>query len=129
MLNKVQTMGRLTKDPVLSYTKERGIPVLSIAIACDRRIIKDKPKETDFFYVVAWQTTAEFVAKHFTKGQMICIDGRLQQRSFKDEKTGEPRWVVEIVAESVHFAGFKREDNQGYNTSYPANFDPLADAA
>ena len=129
MLNKVALMGRLTKDPELRYTTLNGIPVLSFAIAVDRRIFKDRPKETDFFNIVAWQATAEFIAKYFTKGQMICIDGRLQQRTYTDEKTGEIRYPIEVVAESVHFAGFKREDNQTNTTGYPADYDPLADAA
>jgi len=126
MLNQVQIMGRLTKNPELRYTTVKGIPVLSFAVACDRRIFKDREQETDFYNVVAWQSTAEFIAKYFTKGQMICIDGRLQQRTYTDEKTGVTHYPVEIVAESVHFAGYKRDDNQDNSAAHEAEFDPFA---
>ena len=123
MLNKIVLMGRLTADPVLRHTHTSNIPVASFSLAVDRRIIRDKDKETDFFNLVAWQGTAEFVNKHFTKGQQMCVEGRLQQRKWVDEATGTTRYSVEVVAESVFFAGFKREDGANYG----ADFDPYED--
>jgi len=127
MLNKVVLMGRLTADPTLRYTHTNGVAVASFAIAVDRRLIKDREKETDFFNVVAWQGTADFVAKHFVKGQQICLEGRLQQRSWVDEATGQNRYAVEVIAESVHFAGYKRDDaRNGGDAGYEDDFNPHA---
>ena len=128
MLNNIVLMGRLTKDPELRYTLTNNIPVASFSIAVDRRISKDKEKVTDFFNIVAWKSTAEFVTKHFTKGQQICVEGRLQQRSWTDEATGSTRYTYEVVAESVHFAGFKKEEAQN-TVGVVDEFDPYADAA
>ena len=129
MLNNVTVMGRLAADPELRHTNTSGIPVASLSVAVNRPIPKDKEKEqgVDFFNVVAWQGTAEFVTRNFTKGQPICVKGRLQQRKWVDEATGANRYVVEIVAESVYFAGFKREEGQNGHMS-EAEFDPYASA-
>ena len=127
MLNNVVLMGRLTADPVLRYTTTNQTPVASFSLAVDRRIVKGREKETDFFNIVAWATTAEFVNKHFTKGQPICVEGRLQQRSWVDEATKVTRYAVEVIAESVHFAGYKRDDAQNSDAGYAPDFDPYAD--
>lgn len=128
MLNKVVLMGRLVANPILRHTKTNQVPVASFAIAVNRRAAKDREKETDFFNVIAWNSTGEFATKHFTKGQPICVEGRLQQRSWPDETTGTTRYAVEVVADSVHFAGFKKDDVRNLNSGYTEDFDPYADA-
>lgn len=129
MLNNVTLMGRMAADPVLRHTHTSNIPVAGFPIAVNRRFSKDaKEQIADFFNIVAWQGTADFVTKNFKKGQPICVKGRLQQRSWVDEATGVTRYTVEVVAESVYFAGFMRED--GPNTAAvqgEENFDPYAD--
>jgi len=127
MLNNVVLMGRLTEDPILRYTNTKQVAVASFSIAVDRRIVKGREKETDFFNIVAWSSTAEFVTKYFTKGQPICLKGRLQQRSWIDEATKATRYTIEVVAESVHFAGFKKEDSQNDDAGYGEDFDPYGD--
>ena len=122
MLNKIIVMGRLVKDPELRQTTN-GTPVAGFSLAVDRNISKDKEKVTDFFDVVAWQNRAEFVSKYFTKGQLVCVEGRLQQRKWTD-KEGNNRYAFEIIAESAYFAGYKKNEE-------PDNgeFDPFAEEA
>lgn len=84
MLNKVFVMGRLTRDPELRRTQS-GTAVASFSLAVDRDYKSQSgEKETDFFDVVAWRTTGEFVAKYFTKGRMAVVEGRLQVRQWQD---------------------------------------------
>lgn len=106
MLNSAIIMGRLTKTPELKTT-ESGISVCSFTVAVDRRFDRDK---TDFFNVVAWRQTAEFVTKNFTKGQMIAVSGEIQNREF--ESNGQKRTVTEIVANQVSFCGDKKEEKK-----------------
>lgn len=135
MLNKVIMMGRITKDIELRRTGS-GVAVASFSIAVDRDFTpKDGEKETDFFDVVAWRQTAEFVSKYFAKGRMIVIVGQLQTRSWTD-KDGNKRKVVEIVADNVYFGDSKKDAEQetGYtgfvpNKDVPAqNFAMLDDS-
>ncbi len=90
MLNRVTMTGRLVAAPELRHTQS-GVPVTSFRIANDRDYGKGEEKETDFFDVVAWRATAEFICKYFTRGRMISVDGRLQTRSWKDRATAPIR--------------------------------------
>ena len=107
MLNHIVIMGRLTKDPELRHTGN-GVPVVSFTIAVDRDFADKQSgeKETDFFEIVAWKNTAEFVSKYFAKGRMAVVSGRLQVRKWKN-KEGENRYTTEVVAENVYFGDSK----------------------
>lgn len=116
MLNKWEGMGRLTKDPELRRTPS-GTAVATFSIAVDRDFKgKDVERETDFIDVVAWRQTAEFVSKHFTKGRMAVVEGRLQIRDYTN-KDGQKRRVAEIVADNIYFGDSKR-DNDGEGSAY-----------
>ena len=104
MLNRVVLMGRLTADPELKTTPN-GVSVTSFSIAVDRSYVKSgEERKADFFNIVCWRQTAEFVCRYFSKGSMIAVDGQLQSRSFQ-AKDGSNRYVVEIVADNVSFTG------------------------
>ena len=116
MLNKIFIMGRLTRDPELRRTQS-GTPVTSFSLAVDRDFKSQSgEKETDFIDVVAWRSTAEFVAKYFTKGRMAVVEGRLQMRDWTD-KDGNKRRSAEVVADNLYF-GDSRRDNGGEGGSY-----------
>ena len=109
MLNHIVIMGRFTKDPELRRTAT-GTAVTSFTLACDRDF-KDKEtgeKGVDFIDCVAWKTSAEFVSKHFSKGRMAAVEGRLQMREWTD-KEGNKRRSAEVLASSVYFADSKHE--------------------
>ncbi len=111
MLNRIDIMGRLTRDPELRYTPS-GKPVVSFAIAVDRDYApKGGEKETDFIDIVAWQSTAEFVHKYFSKGRMIIVSGQLQIRKW-DDKDGVKRKSPEIIAERVYFGDSNPDSNK-----------------
>lgn len=108
MINRVVLMGRLVADPELKTTQS-GTEVTSFRIAVDRKYTKSgEERQADFFDVVAWKQTAEFICSYFGKGAMIAIDGRLQQRSYQTDD-GSTRNVVEIVADLASFTGERFE--------------------
>ena len=122
MLNQINIMGRLTRDPELRRTGS-GVAVASFTIACDRDFGKDD-KETDFIECVAWRQIGEFVSKYFKKGSMAVVSGRLQIRSWTD-KDGNKRKTAEVVADNVYFGDSKKEESThtGFvqNNSVPAS--------
>ena len=120
MLNKIFLMGRLTRDPELRRTQS-GTAVTSFSLAVDRDFKSQSgEKETDFIDVVAWRSTAEFVAKYFTKGRMAVVEGRLQIREWKD-KDGNNRRSAEVVAENIYFGDSKRDGaGSDYAPAYSA---------
>ena len=112
MLNKIEIMGRLTRDPELRRTQS-GTPVASFSTDCDRDY-KDKAtgeRPTDFLDIVAWRTTGEFVSKYFSQGRMAVVSGRLQMRDWTDKEGGKRR-SAEIIADSVYFGDSKSKEDQ-----------------
>lgn len=111
MLNVVAIMGRLVADPELRTTTQ-GTNVCTFRIACERSYSKPgEQRQADFVDIVAWGKTAEFICKFFQKGSMIAVEGRLQTRNYQD-KNGNNRTAVEVVANNISFAGAKRQDGQ-----------------
>lgn len=111
MLNKAILMGRLTADPELRRTQS-NTAVTSFTLAVNRSFTRTgEQPQTDFIDIVAWGKTAEFVAKWFSKGQQVAVAGRIQTRTWED-KQGQKRKSVEVVAEEVHFAEPKRDSYQ-----------------
>ncbi len=108
-MNKVILMGRLTKDPEVRYTQTNNTLVASFSLAVNRRFAaQGQERQADFFNVVAWNKTGEFVSKYFKKGQQVGVIGRLQTRSWDDEQ-GQKHYVTEVVAEETYFADSKRD--------------------
>ena len=104
MLNVIAIVGRLVADPELRTTPA-GHSVCSFRIACDRSYVQQgQERQADFIDIVAWRQQADFVSRYFQKGSMIAIDGRLQTRNYQD-KNGNSRTAVEIVADDLSFAG------------------------
>lgn len=118
MLNRIILMGRLTKDPELRRTQS-GTAVTSFALAVDRDFKSQSgERETDFIDCQAWRGTAEFVSKHFSKGRMAVVEGRLQMRDWTD-KNGNKRRSAEVVADNVYFADSKRDADQSATQAEP----------
>ncbi len=109
MLNVVAIMGRLVADPELRTT-QNGNKVCSFRIACDRNYTaQGQERQADFIDIVSWRNQAEFVAKYFQKGSLIAVDGSLQTRQYQD-KNGNKRTAVEVVANNISFAGAKKAE-------------------
>lgn len=104
-LNHISLSGRLTKDVELRYTNS-GKAVASFTLAVDRDF---GDKATDFINCVAWDKTAEFVSKFFSKGKMAIVAGRLQMREYTD-RDGNKRTAAEVVASNVYFAESKKSE-------------------
>ncbi len=140
MVNSVILVGRLVADPELKYTPN-GIAVCSFRIAVNRRFKNESgEREADFFTIVAWRQTAEFVANYMSKGRLIAVEGRLQSRSWTDQN-GQRRSVVEVSADNVtplesrNASGGGNQQSGGYNAdSAPAaqprddgDYDPFSE--
>ena len=94
-LNNVILVGRLTKTPELRMTSETT-PVTEFTIAVNRPRYQSNEQQTDFINCVAWRETAEFITKRFSKGNSICVQGRIQTRS-RIDKDGNKRYVTDVL--------------------------------
>ena len=118
MINKAILMGRLTRDPELRHTGS-GTPVCSFSVAIDNGYGDNR--STDFINCVAWDKTAEFVEKYFTKGRMIIVIGRIQTRTWEGQD-GKKNYATEVVASEVSFGESKRNaEENGFSATNSAN--------
>lgn len=107
MLNKVILMGRFTRDPELKSTGS-GISVTSFSLAVDRDYKgQNGERETDFINCVAWKGTAEFISKHFRKGSMAAIEGRIETRTW-DKPEGKG-YATEVNVNNIYFGESKKD--------------------
>lgn len=105
-MNKAILSGRLTKDPDIRTTAS-GISVCSFTIACNRRVKNSSGEwvdEADFIPCVAWRQLGEHVNRYFNKGDRILVEGEIRPRSYEDKKTGERRYITEVIVSNVEFA-------------------------
>jgi single-strand DNA-binding protein len=102
MINKVFIMGRATREPIVRYTPN-GTAIADLSVAYNRSF-KDKDGnwqgETSFFDVNCFGELAEKVVSKINKGDLILIEGRLQQESW-ETKENEKRYKVKIIAEKI----------------------------
>ena len=111
-MNSIILIGRLTKDPELRYTPN-GKAVCSFTLAVDRPYSGDK-KEADFINIVVWNKVGENCAQYLSKGRKAAVQGRLQIRSYEDDK-GYKKYITEVVANSVEFLEFgNKQQNEDF---------------
>lgn len=107
--NKVILIGNLTADPELKQTTS-GVSVCRFSIAVQRRFGRNDQGQTpaDFFNIVAWRQSAEFVARYFKKGRAILVCGQIQNDNWTDQQ-GVKHYSTSIVADEVSFVDSNRE--------------------
>ena len=126
-MNKVILMGRLTADPELRYTTGSNIPVCRFRLAVERPYQKaGKERQADFFSIVAWRSTAEFINKYFRKGVRVLVEGSLRNNDYQDSN-GIKHYSVEVQVERVYFADGKVGQAQEVSQPEPEmdGFEPL----
>lgn len=124
-MNKVEMLGRMTKDPEVRYS-QGGAAVANFSIAVDRRFKREGEPTADFFNCVAFSKTAEFVEKYFSKGSGICIVGRLQNDEY--EKDGKKVIATKIYVDEVYFGGGNKNGQNGGQNASQAQPQPKPDA-
>lgn len=114
--NKVIIMGRLARDPDVRFTPSKQ-KVARLSVATGRQWKNKQTGElqshTDFISVTAWSFTADVCEKYTKKGSQILVEGRLSTRDYDDVKTGQHKWVTEVVAENIVLLGSPRRDGDG----------------
>ncbi|MCE5201064.1 MAG: single-stranded DNA-binding protein [Synergistaceae bacterium] len=124
--NRVVLMGNLAKDPDVRFTPSKQ-KVARITVAIGRqwknKATGELQNHTDFVSVVAWGFSADICERYLKKGRPVLVEGRISVRDFDDVKTGQHRWVTEVVAENIVLLGSGRREDEGtsdYSSSHAA---------
>lgn len=113
-MNSVNLTGRLGRDPELKTTNS-GKSVTSFSLA-----VQDGKDRTYWLPIVAWEKTADFICRYFRKGDGIEITGKVTERKYED-RDGNKRSVVEVVAMNVGFPQGKSSAENGAESGYSAS--------
>lgn len=113
-MNNVVLIGRLTKDPELSYTPNNQTPVCRFTVAVDRPRRNGEDMGADFIRITVWGKQAENCDRYIAKGRQVGVSGRIQTGSYKN-KEGITVYTTEIVADRVEFLGGGNQSNAPVN--------------
>ena len=106
MLNRIQLIGRLGRDPELRYTQD-GVALARLAVATHETWKDDqgqKQERTEWHRVVLFGKVAEIAREHLAKGALVYLEGRLQTRKWAGDD-GVERYATEVVADTLRMLG------------------------
>ena len=105
-MNKVLLTGRLTRDPEMRSLAS-GKSVTQFSVATNEYAGNGKEK-AEYHNVVTWDRLAEICGTYLGKGQQVAIEGRIQTRSWDDDR-GQRHWKTEVVAGRVEMLSGRRK--------------------
>ena len=111
-MNSVVLIGRLARDPELSYTPSNQTAVCKFTIAVDRPRRNGEDAGADFIRITVWGRQAETCDRYLSKGRQVAVSGRIQTGSYKNRE-GVTVYTTDVVADRVEFLG----QGQGGNNS------------
>lgn len=103
-MNKSILLGRLTKAPEIRYSQKNNIKIAHFTLAVNRKYVSPgEERQANFINIIAISKLADFVEKYLKQGLQICICGRIQTRTWEDDR-GQKHYATEIIAEEIDFA-------------------------
>jgi len=122
-MNQVQLLGRLTKDPEMSYGGQNNITICKFSIAISEK--RNGQENSSFFDCKSFGKTAEAINQYIKKGQRILISGSLDQSRWQDKNTSQIRSKIEITVNRFDFIEKAIESNNQQNWQAPQHQDPF----
>ena len=120
-MNRVILMGRLTRDPNISYSQSGdNMAIARFTLAVDRRGRRQDgadQQSADFIGCVCFGRSAEFAEKHLRQGMKVAVTGRIQTGSYTD-RNGQKVYTTDVVLDDIEFAESKTAEHRNGNTEY-----------
>lgn len=120
-MNKWIGIGRLVRDPELSYGGDNAISTAKFTLAVDRRFVKkDDPnaQTADFIRCVCFGKMAENCEKYWHKGMKAVVTGRIQTGKYVN-KDGQTVYTTDIAVEDLEFGESKKASEANGETTSP----------
>ena len=124
-MNKVVLVGRLTKDPELRFTANKGTAVTRFTLAVNRNFKKeDGTQEADFINCIAYAKRAEVIAQYLIKGKRFSVAGSIRTGSY-DAQDGTRRYTTYVVVDGFDF--IDSSDSKVNNDNFNDDMIPVDD--
>lgn len=109
-MNKVELMGRLTRDPEIRYSQdEKGTCIARYTLAVDRRFKREGEENADFIRCVVFGKQGEAAERYLAKGRRVAVVGRIHTGSYTN-KDGQKVYTTDVIVEEQHFCDWKNRD-------------------
>ena len=125
-MNSVILIGRLTRDPELSYTPNQT-EMCKFTLAVDRPKINGEDKGADFIRITVWGLQGDRCGKYLSKGRQVAVMGRIQTGSYKN-RNGDTVYTTDVVADRVEFLGNAHSANFADNLPKETGFITTTDS-
>lgn len=116
-MNSVVLIGRLARDPELSYTPNTQTAVCRFTLAVDRPRRQGEDQGADFLRITVFGRQAETCDRYLSKGRQAAVHGRIETGSYKNRE-GVTVYTTDIIADRVEFLGGGNGGGQGHGGSY-----------
>ena len=103
-MNSVVLIGRLARDPELSYTPNTQTAVCKFTLAVDRPRRQGEDQGADFLRITVFGKQAETCDRYLSKGRQAAVHGRIETGSYKNRE-GVTVYTTDIIADRVEFLG------------------------
>tara|TARA_R110002012_G_scaffold18748_2_gene68517 strand:- start:2949 stop:3410 length:462 start_codon:yes stop_codon:yes gene_type:complete len=126
--NRVELMGRLTRDPE-TRTAPSGLEIAELSLAINKRrknAAGEIEEEATFIDVTLFDDKAKLAGKYLRKGEGVMIDGTLRVDKWEDKETGQKRNKMKVVGQQITFLGSSDKKPADGQSSRPAPFTPQA---
>jgi single-strand DNA-binding protein len=111
MINKVNLIGRVGKDPEIKHLQNEN-SVANFTIATSKKFTNksgEKKETTQWHNIVIWGKLCNVVEKYVKKGDMVCLFGEIEYRNYEN-KEGQKVYITEIVCDELVMLGGKKEN-------------------
>ncbi|MBQ0005307.1 MAG: single-stranded DNA-binding protein [Clostridiales bacterium] len=126
-MNSVILIGRLTRDPELSYTPNNQTAVTRFTIAVDRPVAQGRERQADFIRITVWGKQAETCDRYLSKGRQVAVMGRIQTGSYKNRE-GVTVYTTDVVADRVEFLGSANGNESAGRGGFGGGFNESRDS-
>jgi single-strand DNA-binding protein len=123
-MNKIILVGRLGRDPEMSYTPN-GLAVTKFSLAVNRFTKSqsgERQEETDWYNITAWGKQAETCNTLLKKGQKLYVDGRFTPRKYTD-RSGAERISFDVIVNDFEILSAKDQQQGGSSGFVGGNID------
>ncbi len=116
-LNKVMLIGNIGKEPEIRVSPQTGKKAVSISLATSRRYRDangEQKEDTQWHNIVGWGKIADIVEQlDIRKGTSLYVEGRLTNRSWTDQASGQKRYVTEVLLDTFQLLTPRGTQNGG----------------
>ena len=116
-LNKIMLIGNIGKDPEIRVNQQTGRKSVSFSLATSRRYRDangEQKEDTQWHNIVGWGKVADVVEQlQIRKGTSLYVEGRLTNRSWTDQASGQKRYVTEVSLDTFQILTPRQAQNGG----------------